>query len=248
MKNCVIDVALIGATYVCTSTLLATQPFKTIPKNTTLPYYAMAAMYTNGKSNNVVKLVSSMIISDQAYELLKQSNMYKDNTSLLNLYFYGFLSVVSTSVYFNDNNKLHPGYRTTLASVMTPLMHEPQQKYKYAQAIFKVSYKYIAFKFAMRCVKYMYARISTKHKTHDELYEQIFNTSLTVQFLRNYFYLFFTAMLMYIIQKHKLTPLLNMFCGFVLVGFETSSQQKNIIKFTGGQFIYTMLQNVNDKL
>ena len=188
----------------------------------------MAVMYTNGKSKDFVKLVSSIIMSDQVYELLKHSNMYKDNTALLNLYLYGFLSVASTSLYFNNSN-LHPSYRKLLSSVMSPLMHEPPLKMAYARSIFKISYRYITFKFATRCVRYMYARRSIKndqHTQHNQLYEKIFNKPLTVPVMRNYTYLFFTALIMYIIEKCKFSPLLNMFCGFVLVGFETPTQQK----------------------
>ena len=243
MKDYIIDGASIGTTYVGTKALLAMPPFNAITNPNSLQYYAMAAMYTNGKSKDFVKLVSSIIMSDQVYELLKHSNMYKDNTALLNLYLYGFLSVASTSLYFN-NSKLHPSYRKLLSSIMSPLMHEPPLKMAYARSIFKISYRYITFKFATRCVRYMYTRLSIKNdqnNQHDQHYEKIFKNSLTVSFMRNYTYLFFTSLIMYIIDKYKLSPLLNMFCGFVLVGFETPAQQKSLIKFTGGQFIYAML-------
>ena len=246
MKNYIIDGALMGTTYVGTKALLTLPPFNAITNPNSLTYYAMAVMYTNGKSKAFVKLVFSMIMSDQVYELLTHSKMYKDNTPLLNIYLYGCLSVASTSLYFN-NGKLHPSYRKLLSNIMSPLMHEPPLKIAYTRSILKVSYRYITFKFAIRCIQYMYDRVSIKHTQHnqhnqlDELYDKTFKKPLTVLFMRNYTYLFITSLIMYIIKKYELSPLLNMFCGFVLVGFETPTQQKSLIKFTGGQFIYAML-------
>lgn len=239
-----INVAMMGIAYSVIDRLKYYHPFNNIINYDKLPFYSMLVVYTNGKSSKTTNLIGCMILSDQIYNLIKRTHISEDR-SLMNVCMYGFISTISTSLYF-DGASFHPSYTLFLDSVMKPLMHSPMKTKKYFYNIFLVSYKYIMFKCTIRVITYYYKIITNSFKNNNSIYQtQIYENILkilTIDFLRNYIYLICTSFTMYMIRKHKLSPLMNFFCGFIVVGIETSAQAESLIKFTGGQLLYALLR------